>query len=227
MLKTITKCFAIIFLFSASNESFSTNLYTKMLPSTQSLETLEYHLKPILEEANAQLNGKLIYNSSNWHMTLKALKAPDHLREIEIRDWSTSNAEKFNLKYLYPKVESITNLMSTIDFKINGVTLFGKDESQNKFIVLTLEPVLSHIKDKATRTKIRHSILEKRPHISLGRFKHKIGSARHNMFTILNRANDIIENNDINIKFNKTSVEIANTLIHTYSASQPIELAAY
>ncbi|MDP1724593.1 MAG: hypothetical protein Q8L85_07820 [Alphaproteobacteria bacterium] len=228
MLKTITKCCAIIFLFSASNESFSTNLYTKMMPTQKSVQKLEQFLEPVLDEVNKQLNGKLIYNSSDWHMTLKSIEAPDYIGIKELRDWSTYEAQRYITKNLSKKLENITNRISGIHFKINGVTIFGKDRSENKFIVLTLEPDLSHIADKGTKTRIRNSILEKNPHISLARFKHKISYARHDMNIILNKTLDIIESNNIEISFNKTIAEATkDTPIWAHSVAEPIEIAAY
>ncbi|MDP3532663.1 MAG: hypothetical protein Q8S31_05175 [Alphaproteobacteria bacterium] len=223
MLKTITKYCAIIFLFSASNEAFSTEIYTKMMPDYESIRKLEETLLPILKEANEQARGELVYNSDDWHMTIQPRIAPDYLSKTELRDWSTEDARQFNLKNLSRQLKNVTDVISNIDFKINGVAAFG---GRNKFIVLTLEPILDHIENKSLKKKIRKRILESKPHISLSRYTSGFTIATHEMLVSFNKALDIIENNNIKIRFDKVVAEAQkDSPICIYTVPNRVEIA--
>jgi hypothetical protein len=225
MLKTIAKYCTIIFLFSVSNEAFSTEIYTKMMPDSKSITKIENHLLPILKSANEQAKGELIYNSADWHMTIQPRIEPDYLNITELRDWSNYYAQQFNLKNLSRKLKSVTDIISNIVFKINGVAAFG---GRNKFIVLTLEPILDHIENKSLKKKIRKRILESKPHISLSRYNPNIPIAKHEMFTLFNKALDAIENNNIKIRFDTTVAEAQkDSPISIYSTLNRAEVAAY
>ncbi|MDP3532665.1 MAG: hypothetical protein Q8S31_05185 [Alphaproteobacteria bacterium] len=223
MLKTIARYCAIISLFSVSNEAFSTEIYTKMMPDHASIRKLEETLLPILKEANEQTKGELVYNSADWHMTIQPRIAPDYLKTTELRDWSTYDAQQFNLKNLSRQLKNVTDIISNIDFKINGVAAFG---GRNKFIVLTLEPILDHIENKSLKKKIRKRILESNPHISLSRYTSSFAIATHEMLVSFNKVLDIIENNDIKVRFDTVVAEAQKgSPISIYS--NRAEIAAY
>lgn len=187
------------------------------MPDQKSAQQLNQFLQPILEEANTRYEDPLYYDSYDWHMTLRSIETPDHLSKIQFTNRDT-DAMKYIDKKIIPKIKNITDDISKFKFKINGVSTFGGD--RNKFIVLTLEPILN-TGDKEEK-KIKKRILNEAPHISIARFKVGPSLTPHAMNELYIKILNEILPLDIKFTFNKTIAEVEKDRpIATYSTSQP------